>query len=81
MADKYTKKAVQAPEAAPAPAADAWKDAWVEREVQPAKVKSDVSYRQIESQIASIDAQVKSLGDQKSALSAELALIKKAVEA
>ena len=44
-------------------------------------MKSDVSYRQIEAQIASIDAQVKSLGEQKSALSAELAEIKKAVEA
>ena len=53
----------------------------VEKEVQPAKVKSDVSYRQIEQQIASIDAQVKSLGDQKTALTAELAEIKKAVEA
>ena len=80
MADKYTKKAVSSP-SEPAPVADAWKDAWVEREVQPAKVKSDVSYRQIEQQIANIDAQVKSLGDQKSVLSAELALIKKAVEA
>ena len=79
MADKYTKKAIQSPEAAPA--ADAWKDSWVEREVQPPKVQTDVSYRQIEQQIASIDAQVKSLGDEKSALSAELALIKKAVEA
>ena len=80
MVDKYTKKAVSSPDA-PAPAADAWKDAMVEKEVQPAKQKSDVSYRQIEQQIANIDAQVKSLGEQKSALSAELAEIKKAVEA
>ena len=80
MADKYTKKAVSSPDA-PAPAADAWKDAMVEKEYQPAKQKSDVSYRQIEQQIDSIDAQVKSLGEQKSALSAELAEIKKAVEA
>ena len=80
MADKYTKKAVSSP-SEPAPAADAWKDAMVEKEIQPAKQKSDVSYRQIESQIASIDVHVTSLGEQKSALSAELAEIKKAVEA
>jgi len=80
MADKYTKKAVSSPDQPETPA-DAWKDAVVEKEVQPAKVKSDVSYRQIESQIESIDAQVKSLGDQKTALTAELAEIKKAVEA
>ena len=80
MADKYTKKAVPSPDQ-PEPVADAWKDAVVEKEVQPAKVKSDVSYRQIESQIESIDAQVKSLGDQKTALTAELAEIKKALEA
>ena len=78
MADKYTKKAVDASPSAPA---DAWKDAMVEKEHQPAKQKSEVSYRQIEQQIENIDAQVKSLGEQKTALSAELAEIKKAVEA
>ena len=78
MADKYTKKKVDASPEAPA---DAWKDAVVEKEYQPAKQKSEVSYRQIEQQIESIDAQVKSLGEQKTALSAELAEIKKAVEA
>jgi len=78
MADKYTKKNVDAQPSAPA---DAWKDTPVEKEHQPAKVKSEVSYRQIEQQIENIDAQVKSLGEQKTALSAELAEIKKAVEA
>tara|TARA_Y100001973_G_scaffold90299_1_gene137676 strand:+ start:155 stop:391 length:237 start_codon:yes stop_codon:yes gene_type:complete len=78
MADKYTKKAGSSSSSAPA---DAWKDTPVEKEHQPAKVKSEVSYRQIEQQIESIDAQVKSLGEQKTALSAELAEIKKAVEA
>ena len=78
MADKYTKKNVDAQPSSPA---DAWKDTPVEKEHQPAKVKSEVSYRQIEQQIESIDAQVKSLGETKTALSAELAEIKKAVEA
>ena len=80
MADKYTKKKVEASSPVEPPA-DAWKDTPVEKEHQPAKVKSEVSYRQIEAQIESIDAQVKSLGEQKTALSAELAEIKKAVEA
>jgi chaperonin cofactor prefoldin len=78
MANKYTKKNADAQPSSPA---DAWKDTPVEKEHQPAKVKSEVSYRQIEAQIESIDAQVKSLGDQKTALEAELAEIKKAVEA
>ena len=78
MADKYTKKKVDASPSAPA---DAWKDAVVEKEVQPAKVKSEVSYRQIEQQIKDIDAQSKSLADHKTELVKELAEIKKAVEA
>ena len=80
MADKYTKKKVEASSPVEPPA-DAWKDAVVEKEHQPAKQKSEVSYRQIEEQINGIDAQIKSLGEQKTALSAELAEIKKAVEA
>ena len=80
MADKYTKKKVEASSPVEPPA-DAWKDAVVEKEHQPAKQKSEVSYRQIEEQINGIDAQGKSLGEQKTALSAELAEIKKAVEA
>tara|TARA_R100001443_G_scaffold25193_2_gene37924 strand:+ start:4326 stop:4565 length:240 start_codon:yes stop_codon:yes gene_type:complete len=79
MADKYTKKKVDS--SAPEAPADAWKDAMVEKEHQPAKQKSEVSYRQIEQQIESIDAQVKLFGNQKTALEAELAEIKKAVEA
>ena len=47
MADKYTKVAVPDAPAAPEPAADAWKDAAVEKEVTPAKVKSSLTYRQL----------------------------------
>jgi len=79
MADKFTKKAV-ASSSSPAPAADAWKDAMVEKEHQPAKQKSDVSYRQLESEVASIEQQVKSLGDRKALLQAEMAEVKKAAQ-
>ena len=76
MADKFTKK-----EVASSSAADAWKDSVIEKEHQPAKVKSDVTYRQMESQLASVVAQISNLGDQKSALEAEMAKVKTAAEA
>ena len=80
MADKFTKVAVDSP-VSPVDPADAWKDAQVEKEHQPAKQKSVQTYRQLESQVANIDAQVVSLGEQKSALEAEMAKVKAAVEA
>ena len=73
MADKFTKKAV-------VDSVD-WKDTLVEKEHQPAKVKSTVSYKQLENQVANIDAQVVNLGKQKTALEAEMAKVKTAVEA
>ena len=79
MADKFTKKAVSSP-SAPAPAADAWKDLLVEKAHKPAKQKSDVSYRQLENEGASIDAQVKSLGERKAIVQAEMAEVKKAAQ-
>ena len=79
MANKYTKKAVESSESS-APA-DAWKDAPVEKEHQPAKVKSEVSYRQLENEVAVIDAESKRLADRKAELVAEMAEVKKAVEA
>ena len=80
MADKYTKKVADAPDS-PSPPADAWKDVSVEKESQPAKVKEIKTYRQLEDQVASIDAQVVSLGEQKTAAEAEMAKVKSAVEA
>ena len=74
MADKFTKKEVASG------GADAWKDNVVEKEHQPAKVKSEVTYRQMESQLASLESQISSLGDQKSALEAEMAKVKSAAE-
>jgi len=73
MADKFTKKAVSD--------SSDWKDVLVEKEHQPAKVKSTVSYKQLEQQVASIDAQVVNLGNQKAEIEAEMAKVKKAVEA
>ena len=80
MADKFTKVVVDSPAAPEAPA-DAWKDAQVEKEHQPAKVKSRQTYRHMEQQVAAIDAQVVSLGEQKSALEAEMVKVKAAAEA
>ena len=74
MADKFTKKEVASG------GADAWKDSVVEKEHQPAKVKSEITYRQMESQLANIVAQISSLGDQKTALEAEMAKVKSAAE-
>ena len=76
MADKFIKKSV-----ASSDAADAWKDTLVEKEVQPAKVKSDVTYRQMENQLASLVSQISNLGDSKTALEAEMAKVKAAAEA
>ena len=75
MADKFTKKSVSSSEAA-----DAWNDTLDEKEIQPAKVKSDVTYRQMENQLASLVSQISSLGDSKTALEAEMAKVKTAAE-
>ena len=79
-ADKYTKKAVPE-EAAVSPPADAWKDSLVVKEHTPAKQSSDVSYRQLESQLANCEEQISSQTDRKAAIEAEMAKVKSAVEA
>ena len=79
-ADKYTKKAAPK-EAAVSPPADAWKDSLVVKEHTPAKQSSDVSYRQLESQVANCEEQISSATDRKAALEAEMAKVKSAVEA
>lgn len=79
MADKYTKKAVESSESS-APA-DAWKDSPVEKEHQPPKIKSEVSYRQLENEVANLDAEAKRIADRKAEIVAEMAEVKKAVEA
>jgi len=75
MADKYTKKAG---EAAPEPD---WKSVQVEKEHQPAKQKSMVTYAQLESQKASQEAQKSACDERIAELDAEMAKVKAAVEA
>ena len=78
MADKYTKKsAVPAPEEP----ADGWKMVQVEKEHQPAKQKSMVTYAQLESQKASQEAQKSACDDRIAEIDAEMAKVKSAVEA
>ena len=79
-ADKYTKKAVSK-EAAVSPPADAWKDSLVVKEHTPAKQSSDVSYRQLENQLADCEAHIASQNDRKAAIEAEMAKVKAAVAA
>ena len=80
MADKYTKAPVSSP-VEPEPSADAWKDVGVEKESQPPKVKQSMSYRQLESQKASQEAQKSACDDKIAELDAEMAKVKSAVEA
>ena len=75
MADKYTIKAV---ESSPAPD---WKQVSVEKEHQPAKQKSMVTYAQLESQKASLEAQKSAYDDRIADIVAEMAKVKAAVEA
>ena len=77
MADKYTK--VPAP-AVESPAADAWKDLAVEKEAQPPKVKSNMTYRQLEQQVVSLDSQAADIASRKSDVEAEMAKVKTAAE-
>ena len=79
-ADKYTKKAAPE-EAAVSPPADAWKDSLVVKEHTPAKQSNDVSYRQLESQLANCEEQISSQTDRKAAIEAEMVKVKAAVEA
>ena len=78
MADKYTKKS-----ASPAPEepVDMWKQVQVEKEHQPAKQKSMVTYAQLESQKASQEAQKSACDDRIAEIEAEMAKVKAAVEA
>ena len=80
MADKYTKVAPVV-ESEPSPEADAWKQTQVEKEHQPAKQKSTVTYAQLESQKASQEAQKSACDDRIAEIDAEMAKVKAAVEA
>ena len=73
MADKFVKKAVAEPSVD-------WKNVVVEKEHQPAKIKSEVTYASLEMQVAQIDSQMADLTARKSALESEMAKVKTAVE-
>jgi len=78
MADKYTKVAVSSPVEE---SADAWKSVQVEKEHQPAKQKSSVTYAQLENDKASQEAQKSACDDRIADIVAEMAKVKSAVEA
>jgi hypothetical protein len=77
MADKYTKKQ----EGSPADTGDRWKDAVVEKEYQPPKAKIEISYRQLENELAQIEARTKANADRKAEIEAEMAKVKTVAEA
>ena len=80
MADKYTKVAAPASPTPKEPAVDAWKDYSVEKEVTPAKVKSSLTYRQLEVQVSNLDAQIANIEASKADVEAEMAKVKTAAE-
>ena len=80
MADKYTKK-VSEKSPDPVPSADAWKSVEVEKEHQPAKQKSSVTYAQLENDKASQEAMKSACDDRIAEIVAEMAKVKSAVEA
>lgn len=73
--DKFT--AVPEPEAPASaePSADAWKDKQIQREHTPAKVKSNLTYRQIENQVAQCDKEIARQEALKSGYEADLVKI------
>ena len=78
MADKFTKKS-DVPDAAPS--ADAWKSVMVEKEHQPAKQKSVVTYTQLENQKAQQESMQSDCAKRILEIEAEMAKVKAAVEA
>ena len=81
--DKFTlgeDQEVVAP-AMPDPPADAWKDKRVQREHTPAKVKSNLTYRQIENEIEMIDNTIAQQSARKAELEADLAKVEAVAKA
>jgi len=58
-----------------------WKDALVEKEHQPEKVKSTVNYRTMERELESIKNNITSLTEEKTVLETEMVKVKTAAEA
>ena len=76
MADKFTKTEEPA-----GLEEDDWKDVKVEKEHQPEKQISTHNYRRMEEELTSIEDDIERLGVDKTALVAEMAKVKTAVEA
>jgi predicted RNase H-like nuclease (RuvC/YqgF family) len=72
MADTFKKVESEAPASSAEDAPeDAWKDVQVEKEHQPEKVKSNLTYRNLEKQVEKINLTITSLTGQKATLEAE----------
>ena len=76
MADKFTKTKEPA-----GLKEDDWKDVPVAKEHQPEKETSNLNYRKMEQELADLSADITKLNTQKTALEAEMAKVKTAVEA
>ena len=76
MADKFTK--TEEPRGV---FADDWKNVQVEKEHQPEKVTSHRYYRDMESELEQLNADITRLGVEKTDLEAEMVKVKAAVEA
>ena len=76
MADKFTKTEEPA-----GLEVDDWKDVKVAKEHQPEKQTTSHNYRQMEEDLAHIDEEITRLGEEKTALEAEMLKVKTAAEA
>ena len=82
MADTFKKVESEAPASSAEDAPeDAWKDVQIEKEHQPEKVKSNLTYRRMERKLEEIDGSIASFTKQKTTLEAEMAQVKAAAEA
>ena len=77
MADTFKKVESETPASS---AEDAWKDVQVEKEHQPEKVKSNLSYRSLEQQMEDINNNITSLTERKATLEAEMLQVKATAE-
>ena len=82
MADTFKKVESEAPASSAEDAPeDAWKDVQVEKEHQPEKVKSNLTYRRMEKKLEDIDGSIASFTERKTTLEAEMAQVKAIAEA
>ena len=75
MADKFTKTEE------PAGVGDDWKDVSVTKEHQPAKVSSNLKYRDMEGRLEDITNNISRLETEKTDLESEMVKVKAAVDA